>query len=203
MEIGNEWETLNLGAMLRQHRPGDWTNPEAMTAEVGFGLCRGTVKPLGVAEPDYFVGLITDSPWERLGSRNWWLAGWRLATIYLGEETVHVRGSGLALRVSEREDGFASAWYLRYRRDGGSMTVELYLPGGPASPTENDFLVQLDRETWQRSVNNHDGYSQVSVVVPVLDNLDSVSLLSGLPNFATNQLRAVEWLAVRALRIET
>lgn len=201
MEVGNEWATLNLGVMLRQHRPGSWTYPEDITAEVGFGLCKGTAKPLGVAEPDYFVGLISDAPWTRLGSRNWWLADWRLATVYRGEETVHVRGSDLALRVSERADDLASAWYIRYRRDGQSMTVEMYLPGGTASPAEGDFLTQLDRETWQRNVNNHDGFSQVIVVVPVLDDLNSVSLLSGLPNFTTHELRGIEWLAVRALRI--
>lgn len=206
MEIGHEWTVLNLGVRFRQARALAWANPATLSGLVGFGLCHGTEQPYGEVEPKHFVGLKSAGSWARLSGRNWWQTGWNIFTCLAGEDLSHGSGSDGTLRVSETEDEQATAWYLRFTKDGGTIRVEAFLPTGLNSPTEFDFLMQLDREKWNRSVNNHESYREFALEADfdedLFGRLDSVNVFSTLPHFVSNQLRSIEWLSVRAVRIE-
>lgn len=204
MEIGNEWTVLNLGVRFRQSRAAAWENPSSLSGTFAFGLCHGTASPLGSASPVHFVGVRSGSAWTRQNGQNWWAVGWEMLTAAT-TETVHSSGSDGLARVSKREDDYSSAWYVRFTKEGATLKLDLFIPTGFNSPTEFDFTVQLDRAKWNRSVNNHDTYREFSAEIPFdegLGALDSVNVFSSLPNFVTNQLRGVEWLSIRAVRLE-
>lgn len=205
MEVGTNWTILNLGIRLRQARDGQWINPATLNKHFAFGLCTGTAKPYGSAEPHHFLGVRSRSNWTRVQALNWWQVGWNIFQSARTEEWDHATGIDGTLRVSRDEDAYASAWYLRYTKKGGTITVDLFLPTGINTPTEDDFLMQMDRERWNPSVNNHDTYRQFSAEVPFdlgLGELDSVNIFGEPQNFVSNQLRGMEWLSVRAVRIE-
>lgn len=84
--------------------------------------------------------------------------------------------------------------------------MDLFLPTGANAPTEFDFEVQLDREKWKSSVNNHDTYREFTLTVPsneaILGALDSVNIFSNLADHVSSQLKAIDWVSVKAVRIE-
>jgi hypothetical protein len=208
MEVGTDWTVLNVGVMFRQSRIANWDTPSALGGrKVGFGLCAGTSAPVGTASVRHFVGVRTASDWVRSQVHYWWSTGWQVFSAAGASETIAASGSGATLRVSERGDGLCSAWYARFSRIGQSqMRVELFLPTGANSPTLFDFEVQLDRAVWKRSVNNHCTYEETAFTVEakevILGALDSVNIFSNLHDHVSSQLRGIEWLAVKAVRLE-
>jgi hypothetical protein len=212
MQIGNDWTVLNLGVRFRQKRSGAWINPRTAFHRFAFGLCHGTEAPYGSTQPEHFVGVRSSLPLVRDSNNNFWRSGWELITVARSDEYVHLESDQTTtgrLRVSLEDDNLSSAWYLRFTRNSEtSITLDLFTPTKSAivsSPTEEDFLTQLDREKWNQSVNNHGSYAEFSSGIhfdPSLGGLDSVNIFSDLPNFTSNQLRAVEWLSVNAVRID-
>lgn len=139
--------------------------------------------------------------------RNWWTAGWQLFTGKASGNTIHQSGTTATLRVSEPEDSECSAWYLRFTKLGSSqMRLELFAPEGLNAPDEYDFLVQEDRHAWKSSVNKHDTFAEFELETAVDENtfgsLDTVNVFSNMPNYVSEQLRGIEWVSIRALRLD-
>lgn len=86
------------------------------------------------------------------------------------------------------------------RLGGGSIRADTFLPEAENCPTEEDFQIQLDREEWTTSVNNHDTYVETETTFTVdeatFGAFDSVNVFSNLPNYVSEQLRGIEWLSV-------
>lgn len=117
-------------------------------------------------------------------------------------DTTESSGAEGTVRVSD-DDNFSSSWYARFTKLEDSIRVDLFLPTGADSPNAFDFETQLFREQWNRCVNNHSTYEEFSATIAVeSQDFDSVNIFSNIDSFDTQQLRSVEWLGVRAVRIE-
>lgn len=85
------------------------------------------------------------------------------------------------------------------------MQLDLFLPEGRNVPSEDDFLMQMERDKWKTSVNNHDTYREESIQISVneasLGSLDSVNLFSTIPDYVARQLKGIQWVSVKALRL--
>lgn len=163
---------------------------------------------MGPALPaQYALGLRTSGSWTRDGLTNWWETGWEIvASKPSGTETL-ASGTGATMRVSAPGDDGATAWYARLTRlDWGQMRLEAFLPTGQDSPNLFDFEVQMDRRVWKPSVNEHSTYRQTTLIFDhqeaSLGTLDSMNIFSNLAYSVSQELRAVEWLAVKAVRLE-
>lgn len=207
MGVGTNWTTLNVGAMLRQRRDSEWGGPNAVSGfKFALGLCSGTVSPYGVTTPAHFVGLISNTAWARYGIYNLWDTGWKISTVAGATQTNHdSSSSGLTLRASEREDLYSTAVYLRFTKSGSNVTVTLFAPTGPNYPTKDDFRSQVRRDKFSTSIPNHDTY-QESEATFALDQagkgfLDSVNIMSSVPNYAVSALSGVEFLAISAVKL--
>lgn len=170
---------------------------------VGFGICHGTTAPCGSATPKHFLGVKTSDSWTRDG--HWWESGFEAIRSVNGTDTVLESGDA-RFRISE-DDTFASAWYLRFTKlNAGSMRVELFLPNGSESPNSSDFDFQLQRETFNECVNNHRSYRLFSIDAAISETnngtLNAVNIFSNVETFDTETLRPIEWLEVKAVRIE-
>lgn len=86
------------------------------------------------------------------------------------------------------------------------MRAETFLPEAENCPTEEDFQIQLGREDWSTSVNNHDTFVETETTFSIDEAtfgvLDSVNIYSTLPNYVSEQLRGIEWVSIRAVAIE-
>lgn len=209
MEIGGDWEVLNLGMLFRQRRPGPWGWPDTMAPNrrVGFGLCCDADRPFGgVAPPVHFLGIRTQSSWTRSGLTNWWDTGWELTFASVVDTQTLGSGSGATLRVGAQGDDGGTAWYMRLTRSSGDLQVDLFLPTGHDSPQLFDFETQMERSTWKSSVNRHSTYRQTSLLIEdkqdILGELGAFNVFSNLRTSVSQELRAVELLAVKAVRLE-
>lgn len=192
--LGDDWEVLSVGVMLRQKRSGTWTAPSALSSPpiLAFGI--GAISDTGVR---YGVQT-TPSAWSRLsGPLNWW------SMTFEVPEFGAISNPNTTLRVSDGGE-LASAWYLRFTKlDGGGMRLETFMPSDGASPTVDEFIDQLDTEEWQRNIGNHTGYIQNTLEFggPIATALENIAIVSTAPNYVSEQLRGIEWLAVRAVRM--
>lgn len=209
LEVGSNWNVLNVGIRFRQSRIQTWSGPSDLNGfTVGFGLCSGTVSPYGTSDPDHFVGVRSRvEPWTRDGSRNWWNTGWNLFKSESGAGVTSIAsGSFGTLRVSVPTETISSAWYLRFTRSELTMKVDVFMPDSRDTPDEFDFEQQLERAKWLPSVNRHGSYQEFSLPISVNESsfgeLDSVNLFSDIPNFVSSDLRGIEWVSVRAVRLD-
>lgn len=131
----------------------------------------------------------------------------RLSKTTAGGRSLIGRAGDATLRLSESDDCRSSAWYVRLvRLGGGNMRAETFLPTEENCPTEEDFKLQLDREEWSTSVNNHDTYTETETTFSfdeaAFGALDSVNIFSTLPNYVSEQLRGIEWVSIRCVAVE-
>lgn len=120
------------------------------------------------------------------------------------EEQVIASGADGSLRVAPSDDDSGSCWYIRFTK-GETLTLTLFLPTSGTKPSEEAFDRQAECLEWNYSVGGHSSYREFITTVPFdpsAGELDSVNLFSNLPFFVTNQLRAIEWLNVRAVRLD-
>lgn len=208
MLVGAEWSSLNVGVRLRQIRGASWDAPDTLTGSLrwGFGLCAGTSAPFGSERPAHFLGIQSASPWDRSGISSFWEFGSRVVSAELGKTNTKASGPIGTLRVSQTTDTRCSAWYARYTKlDASTIRINIFVPTGRNVPTESEFLLQMEREQWQTNVANHDTYEEFEEEIAVDENtygdLDSVNLFSNVPNYTSEQLRGIEWVSVKALRL--
>jgi len=208
MRVGTNWTVINLGARFRQSKVSAWSSPEILTGTrtVGFGLCSGTSNPYSSSAPFRVLAVRTASPWTRLSGRSWWTTGWELFEVGADGEVQHGSGSGATLRVSLESEAEASAWYTRFTKTGaGSVRVDLFLPTSASAPTEEDFKTQLARARFTQYVSNHQSYVQTTLNLEVdplmLNSLDSVNIFSNITNYVSTELRGIEFLGIRSVRM--
>lgn len=176
-------------------RSGTWTHPETLDTPptIQIGVCK-------ITDTAVRFGIGTSSAaWSRLSNqRNWF------------EVTVEPVGGGTfgaprrTLRVS-KDDSFATSWYVRFTKlSNGALRISAFTPSDAEGPTEDQFNHQAEQSAWQPSSAGHSGYVEsildLSGVSTTL--LDSICVSSAAPNYVAGQLRAIEWMAVRPVRID-
>lgn len=198
---------MNIGIRLRQRRGGAWTWPLDLAGArtVGFGLCSGTSAPYGSAVPTHFIGVRTGANWARVEDSNWWDAGWVAITRAGGTETQHGTGD-CTLRVGLALEASASAWYMRLTKTSATtMRMTLFLPTGQSTPSRAAWKKQLGNSVWQQSVDGHQDYRETVLNFASneagLGTLTALNVFSNLANIVTSQLRGIEVLDLKGVRI--
>jgi hypothetical protein len=193
---------------VRQRRVARWDSPPSLNAtrKVAFGVGSGSDAPYGTASPTYFVGLKTFSAWVRHDQGNYWNVGWTVVTASPGSESTHDNNFN-TLRVSTDEEELCTSWYFRAVRVGAfAARLEIFTPQGPDAPTEDEFVTQMARSKWTRSVGNHSSYVQSDFTLGLneasLGYLDAFNFYSNLQNFVSGRLRAATLVTVRAVQLE-
>lgn len=170
-------------------------------------MCSGIIAPYGTATPSNFVGMTSSPNGDRTSVANWWECDCSVITADPSGETVISSGGSNVLRVSEPSDGLCSAWYIRFAKTDDGITMTLFLPSGQDSPTESDFDRQLARSVFSKYINNHSSYRETVVEVPPIDEdslgfLDTVNIFSSIKNYASSELRGIEFLSVKTFMID-
>jgi len=109
------------------------------------------------------------------------------------------------LRVSVETDVIASAWYLRItREDENRGLIELFVPSGRDTPTEQDFERQLKREVWNTSVPRHTSYREMTVRTDLNEAaygaLNAFNMFTDIENYVATDLAGIQWVSTRADR---
>ncbi len=185
----------------------EWTDLDdrGLNRKVGFGLCSGTAHPYGSPSVLHFAGIKTQTTWFRNASGNWWRPGRFSFVANPSESVLSAASAGTFLRVGREDELLMSAWYLQYvRTSPTSLKVISFIPFGISKVNEQDFESQMQRSSFQTSINGHSTYIKTTPFIPVTifegeaGYLDSVNLFSNVSDVDSPDLGGMEFGRVQA-----
>lgn len=208
MLMGSNWTKINLGVRLRRHR-------YVSAAEIAghrfyIGLCNGVASPVGVAAPAHFVGVRSGkTTWSVSGSSL--ITGWEIVSVESGVTTVQEGDTATATDGCIPDvlgsNGRSRPWYLQFEKlsGGAQIKVTVFMPTGDpsVSPSEAEFLTQMDNTVFSSAVSNHGSYISVDDTF-ALDQgthgvLNAVNIMTTLTDNAST-FGSMRWGSVKVKR---